>query len=329
VDRRAFFGTVAGSLLAAPLAVEAQQAGKVYRIGYLSNSPPNTLEISRLHEAFRQGLRERGWVEGQNAVIEWRFAEGRMERLPDLAADLVRLKVDLIATVGGPAARAAKQATTTIPIVAVAVSDPVGQGFVASLARPGGNVTGLATLFPELAVKRLGLLKEILPGASRVAVLWNAANPGNVIILRGVQAAARTLGVTLQSREVRGPDDFKAAFAQMSRERPDALMILDDPLLLQYSASIVDFAAKKRLPTMHPFRESVETGGLIAYSVNLAELNRRAAEYIDKILKGAKPADLPVEQATKFELVINLKTAKALGLTIPPSLLQRADQVIE
>ena len=329
MDRRAFLGTIAGGLLAAPLAAGAQPAGKVYRIGYISNSPPNTPESSPFYEAFRQGLRERGWVEGRNAVIEWRFAEGRMERFPDLAADLVRLKVDLIVTTGGPAARAAKQATTTIPIVAVAVSDPVGQGFVASLARPGGNVTGLATLFPELAVKRLGLLKEILPGVSRVAVLWNAANPGNVIILRGVQAAARTLGVTLQSREVRGPDDFEAAFAKMSRERHDALMILDDPLLFQYRASIVDFAAKKRLPTMHPFRESVEAGGLIAYSVNLAELNRRAAEYVDKILKGADPAELPIEQPTEFELVINLKTAKALGLTIPPSLLQRADQVIE
>jgi putative ABC transport system substrate-binding protein len=329
MHRRAFIGTLAGGLLAAPLAAEAQPAGKVYRIGYISNSPRNTPEISRLHEAFRQGLRERGWVEGRNAVIEWRFAEGRMERFPDLAADLVRLKVDLIVTLGGPAARAAKQATKTIPIVAVAVSDPVGQGLVASLARPGGNVTGLATLFPELAVKRLGLLKEVLPGVSRVAVLWNAANPGNMLILRGVQAAARTLGVTLQSREVRGPDDFEAAFAKMSREHPDALMILDDPLLFQYRASIVDFAAKKRLPTMHPFRESVEAGGLIAYSVNLAELNRRAAEYVDKILKGADPAELPIEQPTEFELLINLKTAKALGLTIPPSLLQRADQVIE
>jgi putative tryptophan/tyrosine transport system substrate-binding protein len=329
MERRTFLTLATGGLLAAPLAAGAQPAGKVYRIGYISNSPPNTPESSRMHEAFRQGLRERGWVEGRNAVIEWRFAEGRMERFPDLAADLVRLKVDLIVTTGGPAARAAKQATTTIPIVAVAVSDPVGQGFVASLARPGGNVTGLATLFPELAVKRLGLLKEILPGVSRVAVLWNAANPGNVIILRGVQAAARTLGVTLQSREVRGPDDFEAAFAKMSRERHDALMILDDPLLFQYRASIVDFAAKKRLPTMHPFRESVEAGGLIAYSVNLAELNRRAAEYVDKILKGADPAELPIEQPQKFELVINLKTAKALGLTIPPSLLQRADQVIE
>jgi putative ABC transport system substrate-binding protein len=329
MERRRFIEVIAGGLLVAPLAAEAQQAGKVYRIGYISNSPPSTPETSRIYEAFRQGLLERGWVEGQNAVIEWRFAEGRMERFPDLAADLMRLKVDIVVTLGGPAARAAKQATTTTPIVAIAVSDPVGQGLVASLARPGGNVTGLATLFPELAVKRLELLKEALPGVSRVAVLWNAANPGNVIILRGVQAAAQTLGVTLQTREVRGPDDFEAAFAKMRRERPDALMILDDPLLFQYRASIVDFAAKRRLPAMHPIRESVEAGGLIAYSVNLAELNRRAAEYVDKILKGAKPADLPVEQPTKFELVINLKTAKALGLTIPPSLLRRADEVIQ
>jgi putative tryptophan/tyrosine transport system substrate-binding protein len=329
LTRRAFLGALA--LLAAPRAVGAQQAGKVYRIGYIGNASLNTTpESSRFHEAFRQGLRERGWVEGRNTVIEWRFAEERMERFPDLAAELVRLKVDLIVTVAGaPAARAAKQATTTIPIVAVAISDPVGQGLVASLARPGGNVTGLATLFPELAMKRLGLLKETLPGVSRVAVLWNAANPANVLIFRGVQAAARSLGVTLQSREVRGPDDFEAAFARMSRERSDALFVLDDPLLFHRQASIVDFAARKRLPAMYPFRESVEAGGLIAYSVNLVELHRRAAEYVDKILKGAHPGELPMEQPTTFELVINLKTAKALGLTIPPSLLQRADQVIE
>ena len=314
--------------LVVPVAA-AQPAGKVYRIGYLGTSPPNTPENARILEAFRQGLRERGWVEGHNTIIEWRYSEGRAERFPDLAAELVRLKVDLIVTVAAPAARAAKQATTSIPIVAIAVSDPVGQGLVASLARPGGNVTGLATLFPELAAKRLELLKEALPGVSRVAVLWNAANPGNVIIWEGVKVAARTLGVTLQSREVRGPDDFKGAFATMTRERPDALMTLDDPLFFRYRTSIVDFAAKKRLPAMYPFREYVEAGGLIAYSVNLSELFRRAAEYVDKILKGAKPGDLPIEQPTRFELVINAKTAKALGLTIPSSLLLRADHVIE
>ena len=329
MNRRAFLGTLA--VFAAPLAAEAQPAGKVYRIGYLGNAPSNTSpQVSRFHDALRQGLRERGWVEGRNVVIEWRFAEGRMERLPDLVAELIHLKVDVIVTsAGAPAAHAAKQATTTIPIVAIAVSDPVGQGLVASLARPGGNVTGLATLFPELAVKRLGLLTETLPRVSRVAVLWNAANPGNVLILSGVQAAARTLGVTLQSREVRGPGDIEAVFAKMSRGRSDALLVLDDPLLFHHRASIVDFAAKKRLPAMHPFRESVEVGGLIAYSVNIAELHRRAAEYVDRILKGADPGELPMEQPTKFELVINLKTAKTLGLKIPPSLLQRADRVIE
>src|SRR5262249_24580853 len=252
-----------GAMLAAPVAAEAQRAGRVYRIGYLGNAPPNMPESSRFLEAFRQGLSERGWIEERNAVIEWRFSEGRMERLPDLAAELVRLKVDVIVTSAAPAALAAKRATTTIPIVAVAISDPVGQGLVASLARPGGNVTGLATLFPELAVKRLGLLKEALPRVARVAVLWNAANPGDVMIFKGVQEAAPTLGVMLQSRQVRGPDDFAGAFAKMSSQRPDALMVVDDPLLFQYDALIVDFAAKKRLPAIFSIKASAEAGGLI------------------------------------------------------------------
>ena len=217
----------------------------------------------------------------------------------------------------------------TIPIVATAISDPVGQGFVASLARPGGNVTGLATLFPELAAKRLALLKEALPAVSRVAVLRNPTNPDYVFIWKEVQVTARTLGITLQSRDVRGPNDSEGAFAAITRERPEALLTLDDPLVLQYQTSIVDFAAKNRLPAMQAFRESVEVGGLMAYSANLPDMFRRAATFVDKILKGAKPADLPIEQPTKFELVINLKTAKALGLTIPRSLLLRADQVIE
>jgi len=329
IDRRGFITGITFGLLAAPLVAEGQQAVRVARIGVLTPGDPFSLSERPLFEVFRQGLRERGWVEGQNAVIEWRFAEGKNDRLPDLAAELIRLKVDVIVAVAGPATRAAKQATMTIPIVATAISDPVGQGFVASLARPGGNLTGLATQFPELAAKRLALLKEALPAVSRVAVLWNAANPGNVIILRAVQAAARTLGITLQSREVRGPNDFEGVFAAMTRERPEALLTLDDPLVFQYQTSIVDFAAKKRLPAMHAFRESVEVGGLMAYSANLPDIFRRAATFVDKILKGAKPADLPFEQPTKFELVINLKTARALGLTIPPSLLQQADQVIE
>jgi len=317
-------------VLPAPLAVEAQPVGKVYRIGYLGNSLPSMPDGARFHEVFRQGLRERGWVEGGNLAIEWRFAEGKMDRLPGLAAELVRLKVDVIVTaVGAPAARAAKQATTTIPIVAIAVSDPVGQGLVASLARPGGNLTGLATLFPELAAKRLGLLKEILPRVSRVTVLLNTANPGNAIILKGVEAAAQTLAGTLQSRGVRGLDDLEAAFAKLSQQRPDALMILDDPLLYYHRASVVDLAAKNRLPTMHPFRESVEAGGLIAYSASIVDLHRRAPEYVDKILKGANPGELPFQQPTRFDLAINLKTARTLGLTIPPSLLSRADHVVE
>jgi ABC-type uncharacterized transport system substrate-binding protein len=328
VHRRAFLGTMAG-FLAARLAAEAQQPGNSYRIGYLGTSPPSTPDSLRNVEAFRQGLGELGWVEGKNIVIEWRYSAGRGERFPDLAAELVRLKVDLIVAVAAPATHASKQATTTIPIVGIALSDPVGQGLVASLARPGGNVTGLATLFPELAAKRLKLLKETLPGVSRVAVLWNAANPGNVLQIGETKVAAQTLGLRLQSVEVRGPKDFQGAFAAMTRGRPEALVSLADPLIFTYQTQIVDFAAKSRLPAMHPFRESVEAGGLMAYSVNIPDMFRRAATYVDRILKGAKPADLPVEQPTKFELVINLKTAKALGLTIPQSFLQRADEVIQ
>ena len=318
------------AFLVGPPAAGAQPAGTVYRVGFLQNTPPtNNPAILPFVGAFVQGLRERGWVEGQNTIIEWRYADGRMERFPDLAAELVRLKVDVIVTVAAPAARAAKQATTTIPIVALAVSDPVGQGLVASLARPGGNITGSATLFPELAAKRLALLKETLPRISRVAVLRNVANPGNVFLWKEVQVAGRTLGVTLHSGEVRGPDDFQGAFAAMIKERPQGLLVLDDPLFFTFRTSILDFAAKHRLPAMHPFREFVEAGGLMAYSVDLADMYRRAATIVDKILKGAKPADLPVEQPTTFELVINLKTAKLLGLTIPPSVLARADRIIE
>jgi putative ABC transport system substrate-binding protein len=329
IDRRTFLAGTGAVFLAAPLAVEAQQPGNSYRIGYLGTSPPSTPYSLRNVEAFRQGLGELGWVEGKNIVIEWRYSAGRGERFPDLAAELVRLKVNVIVAAAAPATHASKQATTTIPIVGIALSDPVGQGLVASLARPGGNVTGLATLFPELAAKRLKLLKETLPGVSRVAVLWNAANPGNVLQIGETKVAAQTLGLRLQSVEVRGPEDFQGAFAAMTRGRPEALVSLADPLIFTYQTQIVDFAAKSRLPAMHPFRESVEAGGLMAYSVNLPDMYRRAATYVDKILKGAKPGDLPVEQPTTFELVINLKTAKALGLTIPPSLLGRADEVIQ
>jgi putative ABC transport system substrate-binding protein len=328
MERRAFIGFVAGGLLAAPLVAEAQQAGKVARVGYLHPGEYVPLPMVGV-DALRQGLRDLGWFEGRTLIIETRFAGNQAEKLSAFAIELVQIPVDVIVTVAAPAARAAQQATTTIPIVAIALSDPVGQGFIASLARPGGNITGFATLFPELAAKRLALLKEILPTISRVAVLRNVANPGNVFLWKEVQVAGRTLGVTLHSDEVRGPDDFQGAFATMIKERPQGLLILDDPLFFQYRTSIVDFAAKHRLPAMHPFRESVEAGGLMTYSVSLTDLYRRAAVFVDKILKGAKPGDLPIEQPTKFELAINLKTAKALGLTIPPSLLQRADQVIE
>ena len=314
------------AVLAAPLAVDAQRPGTGYRIGWIGNDPP---DASVGFGAFRQRLGEVGWVEGRNVVIEHRHSAGRSERLPALAAELVRLHVDLIVASAAPATHAAKQATATIPIVGVAMSDPVGQGLAASLVRPGGNVTGLASLFPELAAKRLELLKETLPRVSRVAVLWNAANPGNVRQFEETKLVAPTLGLKLQSVQVRSPDDFPGAFAAMSRTRPEALVILADPFTFSHRTQIVDFAAKSRLPAIHPFRESVEAGGLIAYGVDLPDMYRRAASYVDKILRGAKPADLPIEQPTKFEFVINIKAAKALGLTIPPSLLLRADRVVE
>jgi putative ABC transport system substrate-binding protein len=277
----------------------------------------------------RQGLNELGWVEGKNLVIEWREADGKPERFPSLAADLVRLKVDLIVAMGAPATHAARQATSTIPIVGLGLSDPVGQGLVASLVRPGGNITGTATLFSELAMKRLELLRETLPGLSRVAVVWNGANPGNVRQFEEIKAAGRTLELRLQSLDVRGLDDLQRAFDAMTRSKPEALLIVADPLNYTYRTQLVDFAAKRRLPAIHPFKESVEVGGLMAYAVDLSDMYRRGATYIDKILRGAKPGDLPIDQPTKFELLVNMKTAQALGLKIPPSVLLRADQVIK
>ena len=327
IGRRVFISSLALGLLASPLVADAQQAGKVARIGVLAQG--SSTDAPHIGEAFRQGLRDLGYVEGQNIVIEYRWAEGRAERLPDLAVELVNLKVDVIVAGGTPAPLAAKHATRTIPIVMGGAGDPVGTGLVASLARPGGNVTGLSTLTPELGRKRLQLLKEVVPGVSRVAVLWNAANPYAVLNMRETEAAARTLGVQVQSLEVRGPDDFESALPAAIRGRAGALIVVDDPLTLTYRVRIVDFAARNRLPAMYGFREYAEAGGLMAFGASLADLGRRAATYVDKILKGAKPADLPVEQPTKFELVINLKTAKALGLTIPQSVLLRADQIIE
>ena len=317
-------------ILVAPLAAEAQRPTKVYRIGILGNAPPTTPAVARLYEAFAEGLRERGYMEGENLVIERRWAEGRFDRLPDLAAELVRLKVEVIVAGPTPPAVAAKNATGTIPIVMWGVGDPVGQGLVASLARPGGNVTGLSfSVGWETFGKGLELLKETVPKVRRVAVLSNPANASHALAIENVKVAARSLGVQLQLLEARGPEEFEGAFAAMAKERVAALLVPTDPVFFLHRARLAELAAKNRLPSVHSLREYVEAGGLMSYGPSLLDLLRRAATFVDKILKGAKPADLPVEQPTKFELVINLKTAKALGLTIPQSLLLRTDQVIE
>jgi putative tryptophan/tyrosine transport system substrate-binding protein len=328
MDRRRFLLISLAGALAGPLAVEAQQTGKVYRLGFLSNGWATA--IPQVVAAFRQGLRELAWVEGQNIVIEYRWAEGRSDRLPDLTAELVRLRVDVLVASGAAATRAAKEATTTIPIVSVAVQDPVALGSVQSLGRPGGNITG-PTLTGGLAIvgKQLELLKETVPGVSRVAVLWNPANPMLLQQLRDTESAARSLNVQLQPVEARSPDEFDRAFSRIIRGRVEALLVSTDPVFAAQGTRLANLAARNRLPAMYGLRRHVEAGGLIAYGANELDVWRRAATYVDKILKGAKPAELPVEQPTKFELVINLKTAKALGLTIPPSLLARADHVIE
>jgi ABC-type uncharacterized transport system substrate-binding protein len=329
MDRRVFLAGTGAVLLAAPLAAEGQQAAKIARIGLLTlNVAPNP----HLREAFRQGLRDLAYVEGRDVVIEYRDAEGKPERLPALAAELVALKVDVIVAPGAPQALAAKQATSTLPIVFTAVADPVTDGLVTSLARPGGNVTGLSSLAPELAGKRLELLKQAVPGLTRVAVLWQPGAFGDRTdkdLLKRTDVAARALGVRLQVVEARGPADFDRAFSDMTRARAGALTVLPSTMFSNERRRFVDLAAKHRLPAVYQWREFVDAGGLMSYGPNLVDLFRRAASYVDKILKGAKPADLPVDQPTKFELMINLKTAKALGLTIRPSVLARADEVIE
>ena len=302
----------------------AQQPTKVPRIGYLAAA----LGSSR-HEAFRQGLRELGYVEGKNIVIEWRDAERKVDRLPALAAELMRLKVDVIVTNGGAPTRAAKEATATIPIVMTQDSDPVAIGFVASLARPGGNITGLATLNPELSGKRLELLKEIVPKLSRVAVLGTSTAPGSAQMLREVELAGGAFGVKLQYLDVLSPKDIETAFREASKGRADGVLAMGGVALSSHRTQVVELAVKSRLPAIYYRSEFVEDGGLVSYAVNLNDLARRAAVYVDKILKGAKPADLPVEQPTKFELIINLKAAKQIGLTIPPNVLARADRVIK
>jgi putative ABC transport system substrate-binding protein len=321
MDRRTFIGSLALGTLAAPLAAKAQ-AGKVWRIGVLEL---RSRALNANFDAFRQGLQEFGYVEGQNFVIEYRSADGRPERFPGLATEMVRLKVDLILTRGTSAALAAKNATRTIPIVMLASSDPVGTGVVASLARPGGNVTGLSGFTRELAAKRVQLLKEIVPRAARIAVLLNSGNLSSS--WKEIQAAARSQGVRPELLDTGKSDDLEHAFDAI-RLRVDALLVATTDVTPS-RLFIPDLAAKHRLPAMYISRAAVDAGGLISYGANYPDLYRRAAVFVDKILKGAKPADLPIEQPTTFELAINLKTAKALGLTIPPSLLQRADQVIE
>ncbi|HET8562653.1 MAG TPA: ABC transporter substrate-binding protein [Candidatus Binatia bacterium] len=307
--------------------VEAQQPAKVPQVGFLSSVSPSS--ISARSEAFRQGLRELEYVEGKNIVIDWRFAEGKADRLPALTAELVRLKVNVIVTAGPGVTRAAKEATSMIPIVMTQDGDPVGNGFVTSLARPGGSITGLSTVAPEISGKQLELLKEIVPKLSRVAVLGTSSRPGNAQALRETELAAEALGVQLQYLDVLDPNDSETAFRAATKGRADAVVVLGSPVLTSQRTQLVEIAVKSRLPAMYYRREYVEDGGLMSYGVSYTDLDRRAATYVDKILKGAKPADLPVEQPTKFELVINLRTAKQIGLTIPQSVLYRADNVIK
>ncbi len=325
--RRIFFHLALSALLLAfYFPVEAQQAKKVPRIGYLTVASLSS-NVARV-EAFRQGLRELGYVEGKNIVIEWRSAEGKFERQGELAAELVRLKVDVIVSSGPTMTRAAKEATATIPIVMAQDTDPVGNGFVASLARPGGNITGLSALSSELSGKQLELLKEIVPKLSRVAVLGNSTEPGNPKTLKEIELAAGAFGVQLQSLNVLNPRDIETAFRAGTKAHADALLVLSSPALADHRSQIANLALKSRLPVMYYSQAFVDVGGLMSYGTSFTHLSHRAATYVDKILKGAKPADLPVEQPTKFEFVINLKAAKQIGLTIPPTVLARADKVI-
>jgi putative ABC transport system substrate-binding protein len=345
-SRRSTISIIALALtfLVDPTSSDAQQPGKVYRIGWFGNPAPQDRTAQGcptkdnpnwlawpLWQAFLTGLREHGYTLGQNLLIECRWTEGREDRAPDLAKELVSLKPDLIFTTNTPNVRAAKQATSAIPIVMVYVTDPVGSGLVTSLARPGGNVTGLTwAVGSQVVGKHLELLKEIIPKLSRVAVLFNrAGSPYTAPLLRETQATAQAIGLTLQLYEVRDPNEFEAAFAAMTKGRGEALLVLGHALFFAQAGRIVELAGQNRLPAVYPYRESVQAGGLMAYAVNAPAMFRRAAVYVEKIFKGAKPADLPIEQPTKFDLLINLKTAKTLGLTIPQSLLMRADEVIQ
>ena len=328
MQRRTFVGTIGRALLAWPLAVGAQQARGLPRIGYLV---VNRAEVTQRHvAAFRQGMRERGWVEGQNFLFEIRYADGQVDRLPALVDELIRLKVDIIVATSSATTWAARKATTTLPIVMGISADAVGEGLVTNLAHPGGNITGMTYLVgPEIAGKHLELLKTLVPAASRVAVLANPINRSHASLTRELKAAAGALGVQIQVFDAQSADEINASFAAMPTERVSALLVLTDSVFVGHHVRIANLAAKNRVPTMYYQREFVDAGGLISYGASLLDMYRRAAGHVDKILKGASPGDLPIEQPTTFELVINLKTAKALGLTIPQSLLLRADEVIK
>ena len=327
IGRREFDLLMAGAFVAWPRGLQAQQPDKVYKIGLLTAG--SDAAVRSLQGILRDGLRELGWIEGKNLIFEARYAEDDLDRLPGLAAELVSLDVDSIVTVGTLAPIAAKRATSTIPIVMAFSGDPVGSGLVASLAHPGGNVTGLSSMAPDLGGKRLELVKDLLPEAHRVAVLWNAANPYSALVFKETERAARTLEIELQSLEVQAPADFDGALDAATRQHTDALITVEDPLTIDHRSKIAEFAIDKRLPTIAGFKMFADAGGLISYGPNPGEFMKESVGYVAKILKGAKPSDLPVEQPTRFELVINLKTAKTLGLTIPPSLLGRADEVIQ
>jgi len=319
--------TLCAMLFALCSSTQAQQPMKIPRIGFLNAASPSAI-LAR-YEAFRLGLRELGYVEGKNIVIEYRYAEGKLDRLQELAAELVRLKVDVIVTAGPSATRSVKKATVTIPVVMAFDYDPVGSGAIANLARPGGNITGLSALYPEMSGKRLELLKEIVPKLLRVAVLGSSTQPGNAQAVKEMELAAGALGTQLQYLEVGAPKDIESAFRAAIQGRADAVLVLTSPVFVSQRNQLADLAIKSRVPATYQASEYVEAGGLMSYGVNIADLHRQAARYVDKILKGAKPADLPVEQPTKFELIINLKAAKQLGLTIPPNVLARADKVIK
>ena len=319
--------TLVLAMLGTPGAADAQQPSKTPRIGVLSPLSPSADGPNV--KALREGLRELGYVDGQNIVLDYRWAEGQLDQLPDLMAELLRFKPDVIVTSGAPAALAAKRATPDIPVVMAQINDPVGLGLVASLAKPGGNFTGLANLHTDMAGKQLELLKEVVPKLSVVAVLWNPANRGAELIVRHVRHATRALGAAFEAVEVRDPAELESAFAAMKRQRASALLVPPDPFFLPHGKQIVGLAARHRLPAVYGWREFVEAGGLMAYGPSVRDMFRRSAAYVDKILKGTRPSDLPVEQPTRFELVINLKTAQALRLTLPQSLLVRADQVIQ